>query len=135
MDYRVVPTICTYCGCGCGVGLEVVEGKVTRTIPIRTNPVNEGKLCIKGWNVHEFIHHPARLTEPLLRRNGRLDTASWDEVLDYVAGELTRIKNAYGPDSIGFLVSAKCTNEDNYVAQKFARAVIGTNNVDHCARL
>jgi predicted molibdopterin-dependent oxidoreductase YjgC len=135
MDYRVVPTVCTYCGCGCGVGLEVLAGKVVRTIPIKTNPVNEGKLCIKGWNVHEFIHHSARLTEPLIRKNGSLQPVSWGEALDQVAKELSRIKESYGPDSIGFLVSAKCTNEDNYVAQKFARAVIGTNNVDHCARL
>ncbi len=135
MDYRIVPTVCTYCGCGCGVALEVLGGKVVRTIPVKSNPVNEGKLCIKGWNVHEFIHHPARLTDPLLRKNGGLEPVSWDEALDYVAKELARIKSNYGPDSVGFFVSAKCTNEDNYVAQKFARAVIGTNNVDHCARL
>jgi predicted molibdopterin-dependent oxidoreductase YjgC len=112
-----------------------MEGKVTRALPVKTNPVNEGKLCIKGWNIHEFIHHPERLTKPLLRRNGQFEAVSWDEALDYLAKELARIKETYGPDSIGFLVSAKCTNEDNYVAQKFARAVIGTNNVDHCARL
>jgi predicted molibdopterin-dependent oxidoreductase YjgC len=135
MDYRVVPTICTYCGCGCGINLEVAEEKVIKALPVKTGPVNEGKLCIKGWNIHEFIHHPERLTKPLLRRNGQFEAVSWDEALDYLAKELARIKETYGPDSIGFLVSAKCTNEDNYVAQKFARAVIGTNNVDHCARL
>jgi predicted molibdopterin-dependent oxidoreductase YjgC len=135
MDYQSVLTTCTYCGCGCGLYLEVLDGRIMNTLPSKTAPVNEGKLCIKGWNIHEFVQHPRRLKTPLVRDGESLRDSSWEKALDYAAGELKRIKEAYGPDSVGFLSSAKCTNEDNYVLQKFARAVIGTNNVDHCARL
>ncbi len=135
MDYKSVLTTCTYCGCGCGLYLEVVDGRIVSSLPSKTSVVNRGKLCVKGWNAHEFVQHPDRLTQPLLRINGDLKKVSWDEALDRVAGELKRIKEEHGPDSVAFLCSAKCTNEDNYIVQKFARAVIGTNNVDHCARL
>lgn len=135
MDYQTVLTTCTYCGCGCGLYLEVLDDRVIDTIPSKTSPVNEGKLCIKGWNVHEFIHSPNRLTQPLLRKNGLLKEVSWDEALDYAVSRLKQIKDANGSDSIAFLASAKVTNEENYLIQKFARAAVGTNNVDHCARL
>ncbi len=135
MDYRTVLTTCTYCGCGCGLYLEVLDGRIIDTIPCKTNPVNEGKLCIKGWNVHEFIQSPNRLTRPLLRKNGTLTEVSWDEALDYTVSRLREIKEKNGSDSIAILASAKVTNEENYLLQKFARAAVGTNNVDHCARL
>lgn len=135
MDYQTVLTTCTYCGCGCGLYLEVLDDRVIDTIPSKTSPVNEGKLCIKGWNVHEFIHSPNRLTQPLLRKNGLLKEVSWDEALDCTISRLKQIKDANGSDSIAFLASAKVTNEENYLIQKFARAAVGTNNVDHCARL
>lgn len=135
MDYRTVLTTCTYCGCGCSLYLEVLDGRIIDTIPCKTSPVNEGKLCIKGWNVHEFIQSPNRLTRPLLRKNGMYQQVSWNEALEFTAARLREIKEAYGPDSISFLASAKATNEDNYLIQKLARAAIGTNNVDHCARL
>ncbi|MGQ9456651.1 MAG: formate dehydrogenase subunit alpha, partial [Anaerolineae bacterium] len=82
-----------------------------------------------------FIHHPDRLPQPLIRRNGEFQPATWDEALDLVARKLAEIREAHGPDALGFLCSAKCTNEENYLMQKFARAVIGTHNIDHCARL
>ena len=135
MDHKTVLTTCTYCGCGCNFYLEVLDGQIIDTIPCKTSPVNEGKLCIKGWNVHEFIQSPKRLTKPLLRKNGVLTEVSWDEALDYTASKLKEIKEANGNDSIAFLASAKVTNEENYLIQKFARAAVGTNNVDHCARL
>lgn len=135
MDYKSVLTTCTYCGCGCGLYLEVMDGRIINTLPSKTSSVNEGKLCVKGWNVHEFVQHPTRLTRPLIRDNGKLEPSSWDAALDRAAGEIKRIKEEHGPDSIAFLTSAKCTNEDNYVLQKLVRAAIGTNNVDHCARL
>ncbi len=135
MEFKTVLTVCPYCGCGCNFYLEVLDGKVIGTIPCKTSPVNEGKLCIKGWNVHEFIQDPDRLTMPLIRENGSFREAGWDEALDLVASKLKKIKEQHGPDSIGLFASAKITNEENYVIQKFARAVIGTNNVDHCARL
>ncbi len=135
MDYRTALTTCTYCGCGCNLYLEVLDGQIIDTIPCKTSPVNEGKLCIKGWNVHEFVQSPNRLTRPLLRKEGTFEEVSWDEALEFTASKLRNIKEGYGGDSIGFLTSAKATNEENYLLQKFARAALGTNNVDHCARL
>lgn len=135
MEYRTVLTTCTYCGCGCGFYLEVVDGRLVGTIPCKTSTVNEGKLCVKGWNVHEFVQSPKRLTQPLLRKNGALTPVSWDEALDFAATKMREIKEANGSDSLAFLASAKVTNEENYLIQKFARAGVGTNNVDHCARL
>jgi predicted molibdopterin-dependent oxidoreductase YjgC len=135
MDYRTVLTTCTYCGCGCGLYLEVLDGRAVNTFPSKTSPVNAGKLCVKGWNSHEFIHSPNRLTKPLIRKDGKLCEVSWDEALDYSAAKLREIKEKHGSDSVGFLASAKVTNEENYLIQKFARAAVGTNNVDHCARL
>jgi len=135
MDYKTVLTTCTHCGCGCGFYLEVLDGQVIDTIPCKTNPVSQGKLCIKGWNVHEFIQSPKRLTKPLVRKNGELEEVSWDEALDFTVSKLKSIKESHGGDAISFLTSAKVTNEENYLLQKFARAAVGTNNVDHCARL
>jgi len=135
MDYRTVLTTCTYCGCGCNFFLEVLEGQLIGTLPCKTSPVNEGKLCIKGWNVHEFVHSPKRLTKPLIRKNGQLTEASWDEALSLTADKLRQISDEHGADSLAFLASAKVTNEENYLLQKFARAGVGTNNIDHCARL
>jgi len=143
VDYRNVLTTCIYCGCGCGIYLQVVDGKVVGSQPVKGHPISEGKLCIKGWNAHDFVYHPDRLTTPLVRdrsrqssrRGGELRPASWDEALDLVASRLNQIKVEDGPDAIGFLASAKCTNEENYLLQKLARGVVGTNNVDHCARL
>lgn len=135
MNYKVVPTICPYCGCGCGVALEVLDGKIIGTLPLKTSPVNEGKLCLKGFSLPEFLTSPLRLNKPLLRESSSLKEVSWDKALDYTVRRLQEIKENYGPDSIAFLASAKCTNEENYLLQKFCRAVIGTNNIDHCARL
>jgi formate dehydrogenase alpha subunit len=130
-----VPTICPYCGCGCGLYLHVDKGTIVGVSPSRNHPVNRGSLCVKGWNCYEFVQHPDRLKYPLIRKNGSFKRASWDEALNYITKRLTEIKKASGPDSIGILSSAKCTNEENYLMMKFARAVIGTNNIDHCARL
>ncbi len=135
MDYKTVLTTCTYCGCGCGFYLEVLDGRIIDTIPCKTNPVSQGKLCIKGWNVHEFIQSPKRLIAPLIRKDGVLEEVSWDEALDYTVSKLKEIKTSAGSDAIAFLTSAKVTNEENYLLQKFARAAVGTNSVDHCARL
>ena len=135
MDYRNTLTTCTYCGCGCNFFLESLDGKLTGTIPCKTSPVNEGKLCIKGWNVHQFVQSDKRLKQPLLRKNGELTEVSWEEALTFTVSKLKEIKEANGSDSVGFFASAKVTNEENYLMQKFARAAIGTNNIDHCARL
>jgi len=92
-------------------------------------------LCIKGWNAHEFVRSPERLTTPLVRKNGTLQEASWDEALDYTVSRLKEIKEQHGAESVACLSSARCTNEENYLLQKFLRAGFGTNNVDACARL
>jgi len=135
MDFRTVYTTCSYCGCGCGMLLEVLDGEVVGTLPVKTHPVSQGSLCIKGWNIHEFIESERRLTKPLLRKEGKLVTVSWDEAMDAVAAGLKQVVDTYGPDAVAVLASAKVTNEENHLIQKFARAAIGTNNVDHCARL
>ena len=135
MDVQFVPSVCSYCGTGCGVLFEVVDGELVGTLPLKTHPVNEGRLCIKGWNLHEYVNSYLRLKHPLLKAFGRFIRAGWDEILQLTAERLRDIIDQHGPDSVGVLVSAKISNEDNYLAQKFARAVIGTNNVDHCARL
>lgn len=135
MKYETVLTTCTYCGCGCGLLLEVLEGVIIGTLPQKDHPVNEGSLCIKGWNVDEFIYDPGRLTTPLIREDGELRKITWEEAIEKSASRLKRIKETYGPESIGGLTSARCTNEENYLFQKLMRVVIGTNNIDHCARL
>jgi predicted molibdopterin-dependent oxidoreductase YjgC len=137
VEYTNVLTTCIYCGCGCGLYFQVLDGKIVGTLPVKGHPISEGKLCIKGWNAHDFIYHPDRLTTPLIRdqKGGDLREASWDEALGLVALRLNQIQAEDGPDAIGFLASAKCTNEENYLLQKLARGVIGTNNIDHCARL
>jgi predicted molibdopterin-dependent oxidoreductase YjgC len=135
MEYKNVLTTCVYCGCGCGLYLEVVDDHITGVWPAKTHAVSQGKLCIKGWNVADFVYHPDRLKTPLIRKDGELVEATWDEALSLIAERLGTIKTESGPNSIAFLSSAKCTNEENYLLQKLSRAVIGTNSVDHCARL
>ncbi len=135
MDLNFVRTTCPYCGCGCEFLLETLDGKLVSTIPSKTNVMNQGKLCIKGWNAHEFVHSPKRLTKPMIRKDGELVETDWDEALDFAANRLREIRDTHGGDALAFLTSAKCTNEDNYVFQKFCRVGFGTNNIDHCARL
>ncbi len=135
MPARDILTTCVYCGCGCALYLREEGGRVTGAVPSRGHPVSRNNLCVKGWHVHDFIHSAARLTTPLRRKNGKLTPVSWDEALDYTAARLRDIRTEHGADAVGVLASAKCTNEENYLIQKFTRAVLGTNNVDHCARL
>jgi len=135
MDFRTVLTTCPYCAVGCNLLLQVLDGQIIGTLPAKTGPSNAGSLCIKGWNVHEFVQHKDRLTKPLIRRGGSLEETTWDEALDYAASRLTQLKDRYGPESVAFTGSARCTNEETYIFQKFSRAVFGHNHVDHCARL
>jgi predicted molibdopterin-dependent oxidoreductase YjgC len=115
---------------------------VTGVVPSQNHPVSRGTLCVKGWYGHDFIHHPDRLKHPLVRKDRDLVRASWDEALGIVADRLKAISlagaensRASGLTPLGFLTSAKATNEENYLMQKIARAVFKTHNVDHCARL
>lgn len=137
---RIVPTTCPYCGVGCQIDLHVKDGLIYRANGRFDNNVNKGNLCVKGRFGYDFVHAPDRLTQPLVRTGKKGSSAafepvSWRVALDTIAGRLRAIRDQHGPDSIAILTSAKCTNEENYLLQKFARAVIGTNNVDHCARL
>ena len=132
--HRILTTCC-FCACGCNFYLEVDKGIIVGVIPSREHPVSRGNLCVKGWGSFEFIHHKERLRFPLIRKNGRLEKAEWNEALDLIAEKFTQIRDKYGPDALGVLSSAKCTNEENYLLMKFTRAVLKTNNVDHCARL
>jgi predicted molibdopterin-dependent oxidoreductase YjgC len=130
-----VRTTCAYCGCGCQLDLHVIDNKVVEvTSPLMVGS-GQGNLCVKGRFGYDFIDSPDRLTKPLIRKGDKFEEAEWDEALDLVASKLGEIKKKSGADSIGVLSSARATNEDNYLVQKFTRAVIGTNNVDHCARL
>ena len=128
-------SVCPFCGCGCSFYLLSEGDRVVGIEPSPSHPVNKGMLCVKGWNSHEFIHSPERLTTPLIRRHGELVETTWEEALKIVADKLMDTKNKYGPRSLGFLSSAKVTNEENYLYMKMVRAVFKTNNVDHCARL
>jgi formate dehydrogenase alpha subunit len=134
-ELEKVRTICPYCGCGCTVELNMRDGTLIKVTTPESNTVNGGNLCVKGKFGLQFINHGERLKTPLIKRNGSFEEATWEEALDTVARNLERIKKKHGADAIGGLSSAKCTNEENYVFQKFIRACIGTNNVDHCARL
>jgi len=127
---RQVTTTCPYCGVGCQLELHIKGERVIEVTP--GSGVNQGQACVKGrFGIAEFVHHPERLTTPLVRRNGNFEEATWDEALDLVASKLADYKE----DEVAVISSAKCTNEDNYIIQKLARAVLGTNNIDHCARL
>jgi predicted molibdopterin-dependent oxidoreductase YjgC len=130
-----VRTTCTYCGCGCQLELNVADNRIIGVTTRDDEGVNKGSLCVKGRFGYEFIGSEQRLTKPLIKRDGTFHETGWDEALSLVAERLGAIKAAHGADAIAGLASARCTNEDNYLLQKFMRAVIGTNNIDHCARL
>jgi predicted molibdopterin-dependent oxidoreductase YjgC len=133
-ETQKVRTTCSYCGVGCQLYLHVKDNKVVKVTGVDAAP-NHGSLCVKGRFGYHFVGSPERLTDPLIKENGQFRKASWDEALDRVADGLKKIRDTHGGDSMGVLVSARITNEENYIAQKFARAVLKTNNVDHCARL
>ena len=137
-EVKKVKTTCTYCGVGCQMDLNVHHDRIIKVTGNRAyEQPNGGSLCVKGRFALDFVGHPDRLKTPLIRRekNGELAEATWDEALSFIAGKLAAIKQASGPDSIAGFSSARCTNEEHYLFQKFMRAVIGTNHVDHCARL
>ncbi len=133
-DTESTITTCSYCGVGCQIEFKVKDNKIVEANPVKGEP-NDGLLCVKGKFGYKFVDHPDRLTKPLIRKNGILEEASWEETIEYVTSKMKKIKEEEGPDVFAGLTSARCTNEDNFMFQKLFRAVIGTNNVDHCARL
>ena len=128
-------TTCGYCGVGCTLDVHTRDGEIAAITPNRAGPVNRGHACVKGRFAHGFVRSPDRLTRPLIRRGGRLEEASWEEAVGHVAGELRRIVDTYGPDAVAAISSSRATNEENYLFGKLMRAVIGTHNIDNCARL
>jgi formate dehydrogenase alpha subunit len=136
-ELEKVATTCPYCGVGCQFYVQVKDGQIVQVTSKWDAPANHGWTCAKGRFGWDFAQHPDRLTKPLIRRKkgGELEEAEWDQALDLVASRLQEIRTRYGPQAFGALASAKCSNEENWVMQKFSRAVMGTNNVDHCARL
>ncbi|HOP04770.1 MAG TPA: formate dehydrogenase subunit alpha [Tenuifilaceae bacterium] len=132
---KKVQTTCPYCGVGCQIELLVQDGKIVRSNGVEGVSPNDGRLCVKGRFGYEFVHSPDRLTKPLIKRNGKFEEATWDEAINLIATKFGEIKEKYGPDSLAGYASAKCTNEDNYLFQKFIRTVFGTNNIDYCTRL
>lgn len=135
-DTKKVRTTCSFCGVGCQMDMFVQNNKIVKIDGAEDDlPPNNSSLCVKGRFGYDFVASPDRLTKPLIKKNGQQVEASWDEALDLVAKKFSSIKEEFGSDSLGVLTSARVTNEDNYIAQKFTRAVLKTNNIDHCARL
>jgi formate dehydrogenase major subunit len=128
-------TTCPYCGVGCELNVGTNEGRIMSIRPVLDAPVSKGHLCVKGRYAFEYVSAADRITEPMIRDGARWRRVSWNEGYAFVIDRLRAVIANHGPDSVGILGSARATNEDNYVAQKFARAVIGTNNVDCCARV
>lgn len=128
-------TVCTYCGVGCNLEVATVNGKIKSIQAPYDAEVNAGHTCLKGRYAFKFYDHPERLKTPMIRKKGKLEPVSWDEVYDYMAKQFTSIKKEFGPDAIAGISSARTPNEENYLMQKFIRAVIGTNNIDCCARV
>lgn len=136
-ELHCTTTICTYCGVGCSFDLysDVGTNRLAYVDSNHDNVVNGMTLCVKGRYGWDFVNHQDRLDTPLIKKDGEFVEASWKEAFDLIESTLKKIREESGPDSLAVLTSAKCTNEENYLMQKFARAGIGTNNVDHCARL
>jgi len=132
---KYVNTICPYCAVGCEIRVGIKDGRITQVLPSPDSPVNRGHLCVKGRYAWEYVNAADRIIHPMIRKNGTWKTVSWEEAIWYTAARLSAIRKQHGPDSIALLGSARGTNEENYLVQKFARTVIGTNNVDNCARV
>ncbi len=133
---RQVRTTCAYCGVGCSLIAQVKDGRVTQILPNPEGSANRGHLCVKGRFAHGYVRSPERLTSPLIRGpDGRLREAGWDEALGLIATRFTEIRERHGPTGFGAISSSRCTNEENYLMQKFTRVVMGTNSVDNCSRV
>ena len=131
---KKVRTTCPYCGVGCQLLLHVKDDRIVRVSGVEDGEPNKGRLCVKGRYGFDFIHSEERLETPLIRENGGFREASWDESLDLVADKFKEIIAQSGPDAIAGVSCARSINEDSYQMQKLFRSVIGTNNIDHCAR-
>jgi len=132
---KQVRTTCPYCGVGCQILLYVQDGRIVRSDGVEGVAPNDGRLCVKGRYGYDYVQSEDRLTKPLIKKNGAFVESSWEEALDLIAAKFNEIKQNHGSQALGGYGSAKCTNEDNYLFQKFIRLVFGTNNLDYCTRL
>lgn len=128
-------TVCTYCGVGCNLDVATNSGEILSITAPYDAEVNQGHTCLKGRFAFKFYDHPERLDSPMIKRNGEFEKVSWDEAYTYITDKFNHYKNTYGPDSMAGISSSRCTNEENYLMQKFFRAVLQTNNIDGCARV
>ena len=128
-------TICTYCGVGCNLEVSSVDQEILSIRAPYDAEVNQGHTCLKGRYAFSFYDHPERLRDPMIKRNGEFEKVSWDEAYSYIIDKFNAIKETHGPDALAAVSSSRCTNEENYLMQKFTRAVLGTNNIDGCARV
>ena len=131
---KKVRTVCSYCGVGCNLEVAVKNDEVL-SIRAPQDAINSGHTCLKGRYAFKFYNHPDRLTSPLIRKNGELTPCSWDEALDFIKGKFETIRNEHGSDAIAGISSARCSNEENFMFQKMIRQLVGTNNIDCCARV
>jgi predicted molibdopterin-dependent oxidoreductase YjgC len=131
---RELTTICGFCGVGCGLSIKVEDGVIQKVAGEKGNPSSKGEACIKGREGWRHLYSDKRLTTPLIRKNGELVPASWDEALDLVASKMSEIRDEHGPDAFGMFSSSRSTNELNYLAGRFAREVLGNSNIDSCNR-
>ncbi len=134
-EYKKTKTVCPYCGVGCGIVVYSKNNKIVKIKSDQESPVNKGFLCVKGKFGFQYVHSEKRLKKPLIKRNGKFLETSWEKAIEYIYQKLKFYKHTYGGTSIAGLASAKCTNEENYLFQKFFRSILNSNNVDHCARL
>jgi predicted molibdopterin-dependent oxidoreductase YjgC len=134
VDTRQASTICGFCGVGCGLAITVEDGVITKVTGDKNNPSSKGEACIKGREGWRHVYSEKRLTRPLIRKDGELVSASWDEALDLVAGRMMQIKDEHGPGAFGLFSSSRSTNELNYLAGRFVRQVLGNSNIDSCNR-
>ena len=134
VDTREASTICGFCGVGCGLAITVEDGVITKVTGDKNNPSSKGEACIKGREGWRHVYSEKRLTRPLIRKDGELVSASWDEALDLVAGRMMRIKDEHGPGAFGLFSSSRSTNELNYLAGRVVRQALGNSNIDSCNR-
>ena len=133
---KKVLTTCGYCGCGCNYYLNVEGSEIVGVTPKNNDIVSKGKLCVKGWQGYSFVNHNDRLKEPLIKnKEGIFEEVTWETAFAFIIKSLKGIIEKHGASSIGMLSSARCTNEENYLMVKLARAALHTSNIDHCARL
>jgi len=134
VNLRQASTICGFCGVGCGLSITVEDGVITKVAGDEENPSSKGEACIKGREGWRHLYSDRRLTRPLVRKDGELVPASWDEALDLVASKMSEIRDGHGSDAFGTFSSSRSTNELNYLASRFVREVLGNSNIDSCNR-